>query len=93
MVSESIKRRLKDQSVEVEERRNKRFLIQRERQRRTWATNTHNLLNRYAGELLSKNPQLEGFNRSRTRIHAGRMERLLKEMNAYQDPRMGLPAY
>ena len=93
MVSESIKRRLKDQSVEVEERRNKRFLIQRERQRRTWATNTHNLLYRYAGELMSKNPQLEGPNLHRTRGHAGRMQSLLREMNAYQDPRVGLPAY
>ena len=85
---ETIRKRLREQAPEVIARRETNFNIVRERQRRTLANNAQALHDRYVGDLTT-GPRMDGI----TRAHKARLQHLLTEMNAFQDPRVGLPPY
>ena len=89
---ETIRQRLKEQAAEVIARRETNFNIQRERQRRTLANNAQAVHDTYVGDL-NTGPRMDGVSFLNVRAHKARLHRLLTEMNAFQDPRVGLPPY
>ena len=88
----SVRQRLKEQAPEVIARREINHNIQRERKRRTLAANTQAVHDRYVGDI-QKNPHMDGLRLQSVNRHKAQLRTLLTEMNAFQDPRMGLPAY
>ena len=92
MTRESIRKRLAQQAPEVEVRRRARYLVQRERQRRTLAANAQALHDRYVGDI-ARWPQMDGLRLASVDAHKNQLRALLTEMHAFEDPRMGLSAY
>ena len=76
----------------IEDVRERNFNVTRERQRRTFAANAQALHDRYQGEI-SMAPPWDGLRLMNTTKHKNEVRKLLTEMNAFQDPRMSLPAY
>ena len=89
---DTIRKRLKEQAPEVIARRETNFNVQRKRQRRTFAANAQAVHDRYVGDLQA-GPRMDGVSMLGVGQHKFRLRKLLTEMNAYQDPRMGLPPY
>ena len=77
---------------EVIARREINYNIQRERRRRTLASNAQALHDSYISGLQA-NPMLAGVRQMKVIRHKEHLRGLLSDMNAFQDPQYGLPAY
>ena len=64
----------------------------RERRRRTLAANAQALHDSYVSSLQA-NPMLSGLRQMNVNHHKAQLRGLLTNMNAFQDPQYGLPAY
>ncbi len=89
---ETVRQRLAQQRPEVEARRQVNWNTARERQRRTLAANAQALHDRYESDITTS-PHMDGLRLASVAGHKDQLRRLLSEMNSFQDPRMGLPAY
>ena len=88
----SVRKRLAAQAPEVILRRDINYNIQRERRRRTLAANAQAVHDRYVGDL-QKSPHMDAVRLLGVGQHKQHLKTLLQEMNAFQDPRLGLPPY
>ena len=88
----SVRKRLREQAPEVIVRREVNHAIQRERQRRTLASNAQALHGRYVGDI-QKGPHMDGVRMFRVNRHKEHLRELLTNMNAFQDPIHGIPPY
>ena len=91
-MTDRVRKRLAEQAPEVETRRRARLLIQRERRRRTLAANAQALHDRYVPDI-AVSPHMDGLRLASVKAHKDQLRALLTEMSAFEDPRMGLPAY
>ena len=88
----AIKKRLAEQRPEVQMRRQVNHMLQRERQRRTFAANAQNLYVRYENATMIS-PHMDGLRLANIQQHKGQLRTLLQEAGAFRDPRLPLPTY
>ena len=88
----SVRKRLKEQAPEVMYKRDVNWNYARERRRRTLAANAQALHDSYIS-CLQANPMLSGLRQVNVNHHKAQLRGLLTNMNAFQDPQYGLPAY
>ena len=88
----SVRKRLKEQAPEVMYKRDINWNYARERRRRTLAANAQALHDSYISGLQA-NPMLAGMRQMKVIRHKEQLRSLLTDMNAFQDPQYGLPAY
>ena len=88
----SVRKRLKEQAPEVMYKRDINYNYARERRRRTLAANAQALHDSYVSSLQA-NPMLSGLRQVNVNHHKAQLRGLLTNMNAFQDPQYGLPAY
>ena len=88
----SVRKRMKEQAPEVMYKRDINWNYARERRRRTLAANAQALHDSYISSLQA-NPMLSGLRQVNVNHHKAQLRGLLTNMNAFQDPQYGLPAY
>ena len=88
----SVRKRMKEQAPEVMYKRDINWNYARERRRRTLAANAQALHDSYISGLQA-NPMLSGLRQVNVNHHKAQLRGLLTNMNAFQDPQYGLPAY
>ena len=88
----SVRKRLKEQAPEVTYKRDINWNYARERRRRTLAANAQALHDSYISGLQA-NPMLGGVRQMKVSRYKEHLRCLLTNMNAFQDPQYGLPAY
>ena len=87
----SVRKRLKEQAPEVIYKREVNWNYARDRRRRTLAANAQAVDSYISG--LQANPMLAGMRQMKVIRHKEQLRSLLTNMNAFQDPQYGLPAY
>ena len=87
-----MRKRLREQAPEVMYKRDINYNYARERRRRTLAANAQALHDSYVSSLQA-NPMLSGLRQVNVNHHKAQLRGLLTNMNAFQDPQYGLPAY
>ena len=87
-----MRKRLREQAPEVMYKRDINYNYARERRRRTLAANAQALHDSYISGLQA-NPMLSGLRQVNVNHHKAQLRGLLTNMNAFQDPQYGLPAY
>ena len=88
----SVRKRLKEQAPEVIYKREVNWNYARDRRRRTLAANAQAVHDSYISGLQA-NPMLAGVRQMKVIRHKEHLRGLLTDMNAFQDPQYGLPAY
>ena len=88
----SVRKRLREQAPEVMYKRDINWNYARERRRRTLAANAQALHDSYISGLQA-NPMLAGVRQMDVNRHKAQLRGLLTNMNSFQDPQYGLPAY
>ena len=88
----SVRKRLKEQAPEVIYKREVNWNYARDRRRRTLAANAQAVHDSYISGLQA-NPMLAGVRQMKVIRHKEHLRGLLTDMNAFQDPVYGLPAY
>ena len=88
----SVRKRLKEQAPEVIYKREVNWNYARDRRRRTLAANAQAVHDSYISGLQA-NPMLSGLRQMNVNHHKAQLRGLLTNMNAFQDPQYGLPAY
>ena len=87
----SVRKRLKELAPEVIARREINYNIQRERRRRTLASNAQALHDSYLSAI-SKSPHMDGLRAGGITAHVHDLKNLLRGWHDFRDPLMGLPA-
>ena len=85
----SVRKRLREMAPEVIARREINYNIQRERRRRTLASNAQALHDSYLSAI-SKSPHMDGLRAITQHVHD--LKNLLRGMHDFRDPLMGLSA-
>ena len=88
----SIRRRLAMSRADVEARREVNWNTMRERQRKTAAANIQALHDRYVN-MTAISPQMDDLRLLSIQDHKLKLRSILKDMNVYQNPWGGIPAY
>ena len=86
-----VRKRLKELAPEVVARREINYNIQRERRRRTLASNAQALHDSYLSAI-SKSPHMDGLRAAGITRHVMDLKHLLTGMHDFREPLMGLPA-